>query len=433
VGQVNRRLIEDKCLSSHALFGTKAEPKRVYRLSAMYSWLNRAVKASTGDPTSCCHHFRHTGIDGAYAAMSLADIYAGALEQLRVDAGHLNLRSTQRSYLHRYARHLRDATEAAIEELVRLTSSEAASLAGLNPATLRQIRCRGASDCGDNAAGGALPSQNQPSVWYWGFLRAAARRKTFDTASAGFALCCPLPPKPLGAARPWSVGDLLGFLGDLEHGDTTAQAGRQRRIPAEVGEVVVANLLLSAQAALRQGRLPVELQLTSPQAALAALKLRVVAAYQPKYAAMRRLLETEPPRHFPDEVWDAWTRSSRGQYVKVSPMQRPERWLTHVLQCDLPASKLRICIDDSDPGYNLDVRRLVRTASALAFATSGAVRYEPCSYNDRRGRCYLLVADEAETLTDHSGAAFSPAGLKVIVLGMRLASLAAVALKETSL
>lgn len=430
LGQVNRRLIEDKCLSSHLLFGTKAEPNRVYRLSAMYSWLNRAVKASTGDPTSCCHHFRHAGIDGAYAAMSLADIYAGALEQLRVDAGHLNLRSTQRSYLHRYVRHLREAAEASIEELVRLTSSEAASLAGLNPPTLRQIRCRSAAVASDSVAVGPLPSQNPPSVWYWGFLRAAAQRKTFEPASAGFALCCPLPPKPLGAARPWSVGDLLGFLGDLQHGDTPAQASRQRRIPAEVGEVVVASLLSSAQAALREGRIPVDLQLTSPRAALAALKLRVVAAYQPKYAAMRRALGTEPPRHFPDEAWDAWTRSSRGQYVKLAPTQRPERWLTHVLQCGLPASKLLVCIDEALPGYALDIRRLMRTAAALALAIGGSIRYESCTYNDRRGRCYLLVADEAETLTDHTGAAFSPAGLKVIVLAMRLASLARIAMEE---
>jgi hypothetical protein len=422
VGQVNRRLLEDKCLSSHLLFGTKAEPDRVYRLGAMYSWLNRAVKAATGDPTSCCHHFRHTGIDGAYAAMSLADIYAGALEQLRVDAGHLDLRSTQRSYLHRFACHLREAVEVSLEECVKFSDSQAAPLVGIKPAALRKQRSRANANEPDCVNAGASASQARRSAWYWCIVRSAARQRTFEPASAGFALCSPLPPKPLGAARPWSVVDLIEFLGDLQHGDTPAQACRQRRIPAEIGEVVVSSLLSSGQKALREGRRPTHLQLASPQAALAALKLRVVAAFQPKYAAMRRALAAEPPPHFPDEAWDEWTRSSKGQYIKLSPVQRPERWLTLVLQYGLPASKLRVCIDEGSSAYGLDVRRLMRTASALALATGGSVRYEPCSYNDRRGRSYLLVADEAETLTEHSGAAFSPAGLRVILLAMRLAS-----------
>jgi len=220
------------------------------------------------------------------------------------------------------------------------------------------------------------------------------------------------------------------MLGDLQHGDTQAQACRQRRVPAEVGQVVVAALLSSGQEALREARVPIDVQLTSPQAALAALKLRVVAAYQPKYAALRKALAAEQPQHFPDAAWHAWNRSSRGQYIKLSLAQRAERWLAHVLQRGLAASKLRVCIDVGSPGFALDIKRLVRTAMAMALVTGGSARYESSTYNDRRGRCYLLVADEAETLTDHSGAAFSTAGLKVIVLAMRLASQARACCEE---
>ena len=432
LGQVNRRLVEQKAFTGHLLFGTKAEPDRVYRLSAMYSWLNRAVKVATGDSTSCCHHFRHTTIDDAFAGMSLAEIMAGALEQLRVDAGHLDLRSTQRSYLHRFTRALREATEASIAELVRLSDTLAAEWIGLSAANLRKIRSRSLARSVDSSTKAAPAELSSTSDWYWSMLQAAARQKSFPSATIGYFLFCPLPPKPLGAARPWSVVDLIAFLGDLENGDTPSQACRQRRLPQEVGPVVTRALLELAEERMRTGRAPVDVVLTSPAAAIAALKLRTVTAYQAKYDTWRRALAAELPGDFPDANWDSWLRSGRGQYVKLSLVQRPERWLTHVLASGLPASKLLVCIDEADSSLALDIRRMVRTASALALVTGGSVRYEPCTYNDRRGHCYLLVADEAEVLTHQTGAAFTPAGLKVIVLAMWLASLAKRAQKVSS-
>ena len=258
------------------------------------------------------------------------------------------------------------------------------------------------------------------------------RQRTFPSATIGFPACCPLPPKPIGAPRPWTVVDLIAFLGDLEHGDTPSQACRQRRLPTQVGQVATETLLTMGQENLRTGRTPVDVILVSPAAALKALKLRIVNAYQAKYNSWRSALDSEQPRDFPEAVWEAWRRSARGQYVKLMLAHRPDRWMTHILASGMPASKLRVCVAEDDSRLVLNIRRMVRTAMALALTTGGSGRYEPSTYNDRRGHCYLLVADEAEVLTDHTGAAFSTVGLKVVVLAMWLASHAKAEAEESA-
>lgn len=433
LGQVNRRLVEDGDLGRHLLFGTKAEPERVYRLSAMYRWLNRAVKAATGDPNSCCHHFRHSAIDSTYATLTLNQIAAGALEQLRVDAGHLDLRSTQRSYLHRFPRILREAADASLAEFVPLSDSKTAAWVGISAANLRKIRSRNSSRLNSSRTVEVDEDLSSTSDWYWAVLHSEAHKKTFQPASNEFLYCCPLPPKSLGAHRPWTTVDLLGFLMDLAQGCSPSQACHQRRLPIKVGDVAAQELLALAQEKIRTGRNAIDVEITTAAAALSALGLRPVAAFQPKYKTWLEALSQSQSLDMTDAVWEAWCRSTRNHYIKLKPIDRPDRWLAYVLASGMPSSKLVVCIDDRDPTLGIDIRRMVRTVSALSIAAGSGVRYQQCDYNDRRGHCYLLVADEAETLSNHTGAAFTTVGLKVIFIAMRLASLARAVFKECKL
>jgi integrase len=430
VGQVNLRRLEQKGLGAHLLFGTKAQPNRVYRLAAMYRWLNQAAKQGTGDPTSCCHHFRHGAIDGAYAGMTLDEIDAGGLEQLRVDSGHHDLSSTQRSYLHRFGRLLRDAIEEELEDQQKLSDSAAAAWTNVSAANLRQQLARQRQRAEHSNTIGARPELATASAWHWHVVKDAAAKVRFPDAAEGFALCSPLPPKPLAAARHWSVADMIAFLSDLENGDSPQQAGRQRRLPAAVAHVAVETLLAMGRHRLQNARKPLDVELTEASAALAALDIRAKSAYQAKYRAWLYELAKESPPEFSDATWQAWQRATRSHYIKLIAANRPDRWLGFIVEHGMPASKLRICQTYDDPAGLGDVRRMVRVAMTSAKTGAASPRFEPASYNDRRGKCYLLVADEGDVLTEHTGAAFAPGGLKSIMLALRLSALAMLSAKE---
>jgi hypothetical protein len=422
LAQVNLRRIEHKGLGAHLLFGTKAQPNRVYRLGAVYAWLNRAAKQATGDPSSCCHHFRHYAIDAALAGFDLADIEAGALEQLRIDAGHFSLRSTQRSYLHRFTALLRSAIEDALADHHKLSDTTVSRWTGIGAANVRQRLARERRQMAAVGGGESRSELETASAWYWHCLRQSTERRHFARADEPFALCCPLPPTPLAAAKPWTVLDMLGFLDDMQSEVTWRQAARQRRLPPEVGQRAAEELLALGQQSLVQGSAGLDVVLTAPAAALASMRIRVGSAYQRKYAAWLHALAKSPPAEFPDAVWLSWQRSTRGRYVKLAASHRPDRWLSHIFGLGMPASKVRICLTEDDRARSNAIRNLVRAATQHAGGST--VMYEPCTYNDHRGHAYVLIAQEADVLTDHTGAAFSPAGLKSIVLAMRLCAVA---------
>lgn len=417
----DHRRIEHNGLGNPLLFGTKAEPDRVYRLGAMYAWLNGAVKRATGDLSSCCHHFRHAAIDSNFAKMSIADIERGALEQLRVDAGHADLGTTLRSYLHRYGPMLKACIESSIEQMQRLTDTAAAVWIGQSSACLRQSLSR------QRRRNHAKPSSqcasaSSPKAWYWSRVHVTAQAVKVPPSSSVFALCCGLEPAACPPHRPWSVIDLIDFLGDVESGATVDQARRQRRIPQDVGDLAIRELLRLGQERMSETRDWGGLLLTDPAAALAACDLRIVAAHQPKYRPWLEHLSQVAPVMLPDSTWGAWWRSSRGQYIRLGTQS--ERWLAYLLSTGFPTQNLLACVDELHAQTAYKVSRILRHAVALSGSPGPQIRIAETRYNNRRGRAYLLVANAGDTRTDRTGAAFSVAGLKVIMMAVRLASLA---------
>ncbi len=173
---------------------------------------------------------------------------------------------------------------------------------------------------------------------------------------------------------------------------------------------------------LVEGRSALDVVLTAPAAALASMRIRVASAYQRKYTAWLHALAKSPPAEFPDVVWISWQRSTRGKYVKLAAAHRPDLWLGHIFGLGMPASKVRICLTEDDRAGSNAIRNHVRAATQ--HAGESTAMFERSTYNDHRGHAYVLIAQEADVLTDHTGAAFSPAGLKAIVLAMRLCAVA---------
>lgn len=416
-GQVIRRQQEDGGWSSHLLFGSKEDPKRVYRLGQMLAWLYRAVKAATGDPTSGCHHFRHASIDGRYRRMTLEDIRNGELEQLRADAGHSSLRSTQLSYLHSFASVLNQSLTVALVRHHRMTSQTAAAWTGQQPAALRQKKRRSQQQSETPSLGG--------SEWLWRHVERTAQSRRLPMASLGVELGPPVKPRPMSAPPVWTAVDILWMLRDIEQGATDAQAGRQRRLPQDVVAAALAMLSSAASDRLQGSGYSVDLVPDNIGSSIAALELRFGAASQSKYRDWLQVIAHAPdPIEINDEAWLAWLSASRGQYIRLDPAKRFDRWLTPLIASGLAPAKLRLVVAPTSPDRGLEVNRLIGSSLARAGVPSGELRREPSRPHRRRGPFVLLVGEEDLPLTNCNGASFSTAGLRAIMWAMRLAFIA---------
>lgn len=426
------RRTDEEALGADLLFGTKDAQRRVYRLSAMYRWLNNAAKAASGEPGACCHWFRHAVIDARQERIALGLAPGDSLEQLSVDSQHVGLDVTQRNYMHSFQSGLRLKLDLQLLK-VKLSSSVAGWWIGISGDLVRQRYARQWPK-GSPAAPLDATSARRPSCheFNWQLVALHAASCTVEEAQAPFVWHEPVPPKPLGAGRAATPVDWLGFIVDLQKGRSLSEAALQRRLDHRAAIMAEARLLALGQQALltkastngRQWG-----QITAPRAALMALGIAASRAYQPKYANWLLALANQPPPPMPKQVFTAWREAARGRYIRLNAPASVDPWLPYLLASGLSASKLVTCRADAAlEGHPLalaeqtqDLMPVLRALGKLPTDALRGYRVKP-----RKGRpdLYLLAADEAEVLTDRTGAAFCVAGLRATVLAIHLWSLA---------
>jgi len=404
-------------LDPDLLFGSRKAPRRVYRLAAMYAWLNAALKQVSGLRTACCHWLRHAAIDGRYVRICQGLARLDSVEQLSVDAAHLDMETTQRNYLHSYPVAIRASLHAVLRQR-RLPSSWAAKWAGVSASKLRQDYHRLLRQ--GPAVGTTRPASCDE--YNWQFVTSVAMACTCEPAAQGFALLEPGPLPELGGPRPPAAADVVGLLLDLQQGVEPLQAGRQWQFDEQTVADVVGRLLELGNASAQLRRRGVKAELQTPKAALRALNIRVTRALQPKYRLWLNSLQRSDVPAMSAAVWQDWTLARPSRYISLEPHLRSDRWLSYLLATGLPVSKLVACQveqEDGSAGEALQVLQLAVASSAGAEAVTAPRLYEVKPRNGRPD-AYLLIADEADELTDQNGAAFSPAGLAALMLALHL-------------
>ena len=414
----------EHALGPDLLFGTREVPRRCFRLGAMYSWLNKALKAATGDPTSCCHHFRHGVIDSRFLSISLGLSPADSLDQLRVDAGHVDLTSTL-SYMHSFPAAVRLEIDTELRKHA-MTSAAAGFWSASSAVNMRQQVHR--------AGLGVLVTVGPPdavfsetrfsSDYFWAQIASAAARVATPFASETISMWCPISFSALGSKRPWSVCDVVGFLSDVQAGYPPRQAGRQWLLDPDLVDLMCKELLKIANFQARITGALLGLRLTDPRAALELLKLDIDGALHSKYESWRGYLRTIAPPEISEEVLDAWQATRRGKYIRLDAARRADRWLGLLVSLKFPTSKLAIVQVAGQDDILADTRRCFSLAIAQGGPHAAATAPRGFEVDPRPGRpsCYLMVANEGEVLTDHTGAAFTPKGLIAIMFAIRLAS-----------
>jgi hypothetical protein len=262
------------------------------------------------------------------------------------------------------------------------------------------------------------------SEYYWSQIAASAAKKTTAAASETISMWCPISFTALGAKRPWSVCDVIGFLRDVQAGYPPRQAGRQWFLDPDLVELMCKELLKIANSHARITGALQGLHLTDPRAALELLKLDIDGAWHSKYESWRGYLRTIAPPEISEEILDAWQATGPGKYIRLDAGRRADRWLEFLVSLKFPTSKLTIVQVAGQDDILADTRRCVFLAIAQGGTHTAATAPRGFAVDPRPGRpsCYLMVANEGEVLTNRTGAAFSPKGLIALMFAIRLAS-----------
>jgi hypothetical protein len=348
---------------------------------------------------------------------------------MSVDASHLDLDTTQSNYLHSYPIVLRKALDDLLEN-TRLPSAWAARWAGVSAEKLRQDYHRLREKTPQSEATSHMTCHQ----FNWGAVSSAAALHKAEPAQAGMEMCEPLPPPPVGVSRRPSVADMLGFLADLQEGVKPTQAGRQWNFDDATVTAANSRLLELGNACARMRRAGINGQLTTPAAALKAMDLKVLRAWQPKYAQWLKALDKRGVPSLPADAWQDWTQARRRRYISLELELRSDRWLGFVVASGLPASKLVVCQGVPEEGVAADALEDLELALRQAQGSQAVGAPRGYEVKPRKGRpaAYLLVADEADELTTRNGAAFHPGGLAVVMLALHLHAIAFGQRKESA-
>lgn len=403
------------------LFGTRKAQRRVYRLATMYAWLNAALKQTTGLRAACCHWLRHGVIDSRFVRISLGPAAGDSLDQLSVDASHLDRKTTQLNYLHSYPIAIRCVMDRLLHQR-RLPSSWAAKWAGVSASKLRQDFHRGKPCTLASDADGPFNCK----TYNWQAVAQAASLRTCESAEQGIQLREPTPPPALGVARTPTAADMIGLLQDWQRGVDPVAASRQWQFDDVAAAAALQRLLELGNARAQLQRHRIRARLTTPKAALLALGIQMSRALQPKYSLWLKSLDALNVPMLPAEVWQEWALARHGRYISLEPDVRSDRWLRHLLASGMPVSRLVICHVPRCPGEGCDPLQELEMAVASSLGAQAVTETRAYEVKPRKGRpkSYLLVADEADELTDRNGAAFSTAGLSAVMLALHLYTVA---------
>ncbi len=133
-----RRTVESATKENY-LFGDPVDPSRVAYRGHMQVWLNKLLKAATGDTEVSFHTLRHTRATNR-AADFLCSPNNGEVSELDLlanEAGHAGGHTTCRYYVHRFENALRLSVDRALSTRT-LPYAAFEAWSGLSQATLRQ-------------------------------------------------------------------------------------------------------------------------------------------------------------------------------------------------------------------------------------------------------------------------------------------------------
>lgn len=406
------RRISEGAPSSAFLFGDPGDDARIHRGGAVVSLLNRLLKVATGEPGARIHALRH----GAVSARIGPDLDSSSVTDSNrhvitaVETGHATAVSVLTSYFHQYESGLRVGLDAALLELIQLTSAEAGPLLSLKPATLRQHAHR---------------KDMRLDEFLWWRLRDTPIAKPFADVAEAFRWHAPARPKLLPHAdAAITAAVALSWLEQLFDGATQEVLGLRFGVAQTILEKMSRDFT-SFCLNLARCAWPRRFNANSPQPAdfrhaVSMVELDLARAHQPKFQKLQDWLSKEQALPVLRNACASWHACRHGSHIALDRRGKVLDLYKLLLEAQVDPLDLRICIqvqeDEPDRRSPHDGRKLhealVREEAVADFLTVFGVRPRESSPQARLGRpAAYLQWDDPDHRENPSSASSSCAGL----------------------
>lgn len=322
--------------NSALLFGDPIKPDIVYRRAAMSSAINQLLKATTGDRFASQQSLRHTVISVTNEALLLSSPIGdiNRLKETAVVAGHVTAGTGLRSYTHLYERPLRQYIDAALLSLVQLNSSEAAQVAGINGAALRQEAHR---------------RQTDTSIFAWKKINESASNLPVKKAEDAFEWIEPNPPKKFvkSHANFGPSGTLL-LLQHLARGSSPSQVAASFLLDVDdvkrLNEIAIDHVVcFGSRIWIRKCR-PASNKPSTLGDALNQFGLDLREADHAKFDSLHTWLQDHREEKLLGDAVDSWADCRRGDYLDLAHEYSAAGIYQLLATVGTSPALLRICI-----------------------------------------------------------------------------------------
>jgi hypothetical protein len=390
------------------LFADPVNGKVVYRRAYMSRAIARLLRAASGDPQAVTHSLRHSvislAIDPALCTSSILGI--DRFRVVAVDGGHATGTTTFVSYSHLYEAALRQWLDAALTRLVPLKSHQAAGLAGMGEAALRQRACR---------------LQTDTAAYAWLLVHESASSIEVPDAAAAFKWVEARPPHPIPrrqlAFGPAVTLMLTSRLADGSSPDEVADAFMMGR--AEIHRLHDCALRVIKAATTRIWPRRVAAVRSVPidlSKALEELGLRLDQADHRKLAVLYECLQAERPPDLLEAAVASWQACRNGLYLELDEPRAVAGLYRLLAEAGVDPALLRVGLrGDAFKQTNCPLHTTVERDFVTAFGVRP--RIFPAAPRDRVAQAYLQF-DAMDTMERQHGRAGSLAGLDVLMLAI---------------
>ncbi len=392
------------------LFCDPVNRQTVYRRAHLSRAIARLLRAASGDPDAVGHSLRHSvvsfAIDPALRTSSICGI--DRFRETAVDAGHATGTTTFVSYAHLYEAALRQWLDAALTRLVPLRSHQAAGLAGIGEAALRQRACR---------------LQTDTAALGWVLVRESARGIQIPDAASVFKWMPAQPPQPI-TSREASFGPAVTLMliqrmaegcspDDVADAYMLERAAIARLHDCALNTTKAATACIWVRTGTAASKVPVDVG-----EALDELGLSFDVGGHRKLAVLHAWLQAERPSDLLDSAAQSWLTCRKGPYLGLDEARAAAGLYRLLSEAGVDPVLFRVglrgpAFEREDAGLRMTVERDFVTAFGVR---PRAFRAAP---RDRVAQAYLQL-DAPDTMRRQHGRAGSLAGLDLLMLAVAI-------------
>lgn len=392
------------------LFADPLDGKVVYRRAHMSRAIARLLRAATGDPQAVAHALRHSVVSLAIEPMLRTSSISGIdrFRRTAVDAGHATGTTTFVSYAHLFEEALRQRLDVALMRLVPLKSHQAARLAGIGEAALRQRACRLQTDMAD---------------YGWSLIHESARGIKVPDAADTFQWVEAQPPQPI-VRRETAFGPsvTLMLIARLAKGcppDDVADSLMMDRAEVKKLHDCTMSVIKAATACIWPRRDAAARQVPVDMSeALDSLGLRLDQAEHPKLAVLHEWLQAERPADLLEAAVGSWLTCRSGLHLGLDEPRAIAGLYRLIAEAGIDPALLRVglrgaAFEQAGAPLRMTVERDFVTAFGVRPRTF------PAATRKRVAQAYLQL-DAQDTMQRRHGRAGSLAGLDILVLAVAI-------------